>query len=507
MSGFKRLYQGRGRLIAVLGLIFILIVACISVFYWIPREIQKRWQRIEDRLAAENIDTDFWALQKPPLPAEGNFFNIPELIDLPLEPTEPLTKLMLKSKRDDLIKLSEGLQKSSPSAGIAKGEKLDLLKSAQELVISGVLKTQPALGREAQAIRAGLETRPLLLTLSKQAALSTHAEFIPAISLRPRPKMLVEMKVPHLDAMSRTARPLALHGVVCSELGDVDAALRDFRAMQFIATDCQDEGTFISSLVGVTIWAQAMSIPRSIFERRQFSTEQLQQIEAWLMEVNHQAALLHAAKSELATGLQVIDFMLKNPQKNFGSSSSTKKSFSSFQALGPWFLKLNKNVYAELMTNGFVLPLKNGGFPEARNKAKEIDAALKITGPKPLHLDKVFAMLMMPTAETITCMYVHTEVERRQALTACALERFFLQYRRYPNTLAELPVPPPNDPLTDRAFSYRLTPSGRYQIWAFGFDGKDDGGKVMLPPDGKNPAPSNATFLGDWTWSYETVAK
>ena len=125
--------------------------------------------------------------------------------------------------------------------------------------------------------------------------------------------------------------------------------------------------------------------------------------------------------------------------------------------------------------------------------------------PKLLHFDKIYALLALPVTDAITRMCLYAEVQRRQALTACALERYFLDHQFYPKTLSELMPAPPLDPLSGGPFSFSLTASGRYRLWAHGFDGKDDSGHVSLSAKSQYSNLSKANYLGDWTWCYEPV--
>ena len=102
----------------------------------------------------------------------------------------------------------------------------------------------------------------------------------------------------------------------------------------------------------------------------------------------------------------------------------------------------------------------------------------------------------------------------RQALTACALERYLLKHHDYPDTLSAL-VPDflpkaPIDPLDDAPMRYRKTANGRYQLWSVGPDRIDDGGILTHDPDAtaEDLDPLNSpTFKGDWVWSYTPLVQ
>lgn len=81
-------------------------------------------------------------------------------------------------------------------------------------------------------------------------------------------------------------------------------------------------------------------------------------------------------------------------------------------------------------------------------------------------------------------------------MTACALERYFLQHSSYPAKLDEL-VPGflpsvPIDHADGNALRYRRSQDGRYRIYSIGIDGIDENGKLLSPQN-----------LGkEWVWCY-----
>ena len=90
-----------------------------------------------------------------------------------------------------------------------------------------------------------------------------------------------------------------------------------------------------------------------------------------------------------------------------------------------------------------------------------------------------------------------------QARVACALERYRLRHKDYPEALAELspelldgiPVDvPAGGPL-----KYRRQGRG-YLLYSLGLDGKDEGGRVGLDP--KQPGRLDP-IRGDWVWTID----
>jgi hypothetical protein len=54
----------------------------------------------------------------------------------------------------------------------------------------------------------------------------------------------------------------------------------------------------------------------------------------------------------------------------------------------------------------------------------------------------------------------------------------------------------PSEITSGQPLKYRRTDDGRFQIYSIGYNGKDDGRKVVMNPDGKTVDVNQ----GDWVW-------
>ncbi|MEO6848006.1 MAG: hypothetical protein ABI443_10305 [Chthoniobacterales bacterium] len=87
-----------------------------------------------------------------------------------------------------------------------------------------------------------------------------------------------------------------------------------------------------------------------------------------------------------------------------------------------------------------------------------------------------------------------------QAQIACALERYWLKNKLYPEALVQLTpdyIPTiPNDIVTLQPMRYRLIAPDQYQLWSIGWDHIDDDGK-----------PATSWEQGDWVWGQWKLAR
>ncbi|MES2598176.1 MAG: hypothetical protein V4662_22770 [Verrucomicrobiota bacterium] len=468
----------------ILGFFVVVIVLMAGMVFWISTNLKRRQAMIDSRMAEAGISGEFLPLRTPALSAEGNFFNHPDLINLPLDGASSGT-LGAKDLGPGVPSLGEGA---------ALGRALDMEETVKTMAMHKLLPALPESGREAQVIRALFEADPAWAILTHQAQISQHAEFIPAMSVRPLPSMLLSMPQNHLNVVTKLIKPLILHGMACTRMADFPAGMNDLQALCFISSACRREGTFISEIVAITLEAQSIQLVWELLAQPTLPESELRRLRTMLDTRSYPRSLVEASLGEFAIGLQTLQVLEKTPA-NFKSEMEILHSV-------PGLLALNRCFYMETYLNHYLLPLSQRGPVAALAEAPAMAAQMKMQSVRLLSFEKIVALLLMPSTEIVLHMGIHEEAQRRQALTACALELFQRQHGKYPASLAELSEAAPLDPVTDKAFGYKPTSDGRYQVWGIGFDGKDDGGSVPLSAKGKAPKLTHADYRGDWTWRY-----
>jgi hypothetical protein len=111
---------------------------------------------------------------------------------------------------------------------------------------------------------------------------------------------------------------------------------------------------------------------------------------------------------------------------------------------------------------------------------------------------RIIAGLLLPALHKLPRRAAIGQTAADQTALACALERYRLANRQFPETLAAL-TPQfiskmPGDALSGGPYKYRRTEDGQFILYSVGWDEKDDGG-----------APSKKKYdekEGDWVWRY-----
>ena len=170
----------------------------------------------------------------------------------------------------------------------------------------------------------------------------------------------------------------------------------------------------------------------------------------------------------------------------------------------------NKGQGMQTMHNRLLKPLRSGGLKAFVVESNQLTADLR-SGKVAKGAMGLLSREILPAFNTVGEKVLQTQARLHQARFACALERYFLQHQRYPEKLNEL-VPAfidkvLLDPCDDKPMRYARSLAGRYKLWSLGFDGEDDGGRVIASPkdEPSHPKLNARDYHGDWVWSYERL--
>ena len=140
------------------------------------------------------------------------------------------------------------------------------------------------------------------------------------------------------------------------------------------------------------------------------------------------------------------------------------------------------------LDNNLILPGK------AENGTKELEKAIQ--HPRPWNIWARFVIHNFTKAVQTTA---RNQTQVNEGQIACALGRYRLAHGEYPETLDAL-VPQfieklPHDIIAGQPLHYRRTDDGKFLLYSVGWNETDDGGLVVLKPDG-----SENREQGDWVW-------
>ena len=271
-----------------------------------------------------------------------------------------------------------------------------------------------------------------------------------------------------------------------------------------IAKSIESDQILISALVQRALIDISNSVVKDGLWHRRFSVEQITRIEAWLSMFDMLKRAERAFEAERTFCLEYIDRLRDAEASRMGLylSESELKRVNLLIRIAPagWFDQ-NKASYARMMRT-VVLPLVDADRGVAH--MGEIFAARKrLTGEvseHPLYSFSVGYLSLSLTGHV--SKFATTQTGINLAVTACALERFWIEHGEYPDALGELePVyleTVPHDVMTGEPLKYRHE-GERFVLYSVGLNGVDDGGVVVFDPE----RAAEVNFdEGDLVWQY-----
>ena len=407
---------------------------------------------------------------------------------------------------------------TTPTRGVfALGRHVDLAAWSAYLTSAKYISLPAQSGNAAGDLLAALDTaHPLLKQLSDVATARTEAVFVP-ILVPTRP--LFSMPFHHFNGVRKVSSALVLRAQAACESGNTAAACDSTLAVLRLTDASAREPFLISELIATSLHEMALESIWTVLNKRQATDEELQALQSSLSRLDFHKAVLTAMRSEMASAVDSLEFVQAGPFQmaevvNLLSvvDSTTAHSPSwigrcLWSVLPVGLIDHNKAVIVNLEYEKCIAPLKRGNTSDMLRLSSLMETEVK--GKQGLmYPDHVIANLVAPAYATIFQRMCRAEAYRRQALVACALERYFIQHHSYPLALPDL-IPGllaqvPADPVDDKPLRYRQTADGRYMLWSIGFDETDDGGKVNADATDKQAVSKmqKAGYKGDWTWQY-----
>ena len=466
---------------AILGVCALGIVALIAFYVYLHSQKKKGEELWEAALAkfeadGESLDPAFrFAL---PIPDEANAAAIPLLRNVTARSPQgetvraALDDLDLDLDREAWPKLKSERNTYTPWRA------LDLENLQQHLSGSKVIEIPSATDDVATGLLQAIEGRngAQIRQMHEAAARHGQAQFIPSLTevFPPGPPLAVET-TDHLQPVLSLARSLKLHAGLSLHAQKPEDALAGIRSLCRLGTasgaDCK---TVITYLVGQGIYQQAFQIVWEGLLQRSFSADQLAEIERELLDLDPLGSLTDAYRGELVAMLQTLDALEEDPAQ-FGDDPEQPTRMPLF--VKAWF-NHNRAAILNHFHQTILAPSKSATpYLEMRKQAKRsLEQAEEMAGDKRY----LFANMALPSTASLVKRAALAHVHRNQAMIACALERYFIANRQYPESLELLrPELRPElllDPIDQRPMRYGRTSDGRYQLHSVGWDGSDEGG-------------------------------
>ncbi|PAW78811.1 MAG: hypothetical protein B9S32_05360 [Verrucomicrobia bacterium Tous-C9LFEB] len=321
--------------------------------------------------------------------------------------------------------------------------------------------------------------------------------------------------LPQTRPLMSLAQALRWHALLSLSQQQPNVAIKDMTLSLRLAAASEDCPLLIMGLIGSSIRQMNWSLIWQGIESHAWTDEQLALFQSEMSRVNELKSYGLYMRSELCLCLlPMLDLLQHNPHKLKQSIPASKESESPFYNIswGPYTSKL---------LIGFILN-SSDTYDDARYQACHIllDELLPVVDSEQHRfyadripdLDKTILSLRRNVPNLILGLGVgqlqntalrfsESQARTDLALVACGLERYWLANKKYPATLAELEPRlierVPHDLCNGEPLHYRVEADGNYTLYSVGFNGVDDGGKVVMK---KESTTAIDPQQGDWVW-------
>ncbi len=516
--------QGR-RWWQVGGVLLALLAGSVIFLHWaLDDAATKSWRAAEARLKAEGETLDFFAIAPKAVPDEQNFFALAPLKDLALviDGDEDKGEPAARRKRIEALKLPKSEDVPDQLSGVDLGVAWNA-KAWADYYRSCGLPMPPDSGNPGRDLLAGLAASDELFAQLHAGLDRPLSRVTPAMQERSLPARLLAIPMQHLSAVQVLARVGHLRAQACCSSDDWTRATTEIRTMLRLAEGLSHEPLEINALVAITVMRIAMEPTWSLLQTGKAPESLLLDLQRELARIELKDRMLQALRGELAAIVQEADLLdqgLGQTETAFIHFAESPNSPSEYLQALPIIALGKLNPHAGYIgnkasvVNAFleyaIEPLKTSGFKAMTKEMERFDRDCH-SGLVGHGIFGLLPIQSLPSAPSIVVVALLEQTRLDQAKLACALERYYLKRQHYPEHLSEL-VPGfieavPLDVIDAQPMRYARTEQGRYKLWSIGFDGEDDGGKVIAGPGNSPTKPElkQRNYPGDWVWSYERL--
>jgi hypothetical protein len=472
---------------------------------------RRAWEICRRRLEAKGVELDWQKFAPPPVAADENFAETPFLAPLfDFNPRAPGQSIWRDIAGHDRAANFGAILLPSDNLGRIpsprwEGKMTDLegtcaLLQGEAGRSAGLTRSFATRAEAATAVLGHLEDYQPVLDELRAASRRPHSRFNIAYNAEDP----ISILLPHYLVLQRACRVLELKASAELALQKTEAAFEDVQLMLYLAGSIRDEPFLMGVMSLSSMLDRSEQIVWEGLAGRHWTEPQLEELERKLKG--------NAVLTELERGLQAeraafgeTAFRYIRAHKNVLRSwiaSTDDAGRLMYLLAGPsgWFYQEQVSyhrLYDARVLAGLEASAARVHPHVIDENRKALEHELQLSS---LWRHTGFARLMLgQTSETIQ----RGALEQNrvdQTLIACALERYRLSNGKFPETLETL-IPRftgqlPLDVCTGRPLKYRLLRDGRFVLYGLGWNESDEGGVVVLKPDGGDTNPDE----GDWVW-------
>jgi hypothetical protein len=488
MRFFKWLFSWKTIRRFLIGLVC--LVTLLALAWSVENFLGNRaWEKYKAELKAKGENLEWKATIPPPVPDEQNLAMAPifqRTLSYKYAPGSP----QLANSTEQSSILSTGIGRPMPGTRTTVSRDLLDLKAFADFYRGNTnypQTTRPVSDAE-QVLIALSQFEPELNDI-REAAKRPYSRF--PIHY----EQTIAMLLPHLSYLKTTSTILWLRAAAELKSGQVEQAFNDVKLAFHLADSIKDEPVLVSKLVRLAMFSGTLDDIKEGIRLHVWRESDLIWFQDYLSRTDLLAEYKRAMRGERNFSIEISDQMSRGqlPQTSISETASINLPM---KIVPRGWIRWNELLIAKWhqeITFAAVDETSHRVFPDVVSRGQ------KTIENKNRNPYTILAKMLFPALIKVSQRAAETQTKVDQALIACALERYYIAHKSYPENLQEL-VPQflgklPHDVITGAPMKYERTVNGFYKIYSVGWDQKDDGGKV---PEKKKP-----DLNSDWVWQFQ----
>ncbi len=475
------------------GFLFVLFVTLIVlVGAWFSYQGRREWAETKAELLKRGEVLSYEGLVPPPLPPEQNFFADPiwepdadgriDLFALQISPDEAAQLKTRFPSVADLVKEGNRVQVVQAVGRRAKDRSMTPEEAAFVLAV-------------LEPVQGDLDT---LERLAKRPGARFPVDYSKGIA----------MPLHHVTALLKAGQVLQRRAQAEAALGRIDQSVDDILLILRLAHTVDEEPVLISFLVALSL----DSIALDVIEKQVpgWNAEQAQRVGQALGQSDILKMAAKSFRGERAFGNQLFDQLKQASHEELGKTlqmvvgiSDTENHPDHPSGLVMIFVDAYRfafldgdRAYLNKTHQRWLDSLENGSRILRPRDFENIDSELEMERQELSRFRHVLTLVTAPGLMNVFPKAASVETKMRQALIACAVQKYALSEKALPSSLDQL-VPKflenvPRDVINGGPMHYR-SDGKEYVLWSVGWNERDDGGEGS--PNERSPEKKL-----DWVW-------